>query len=41
MENIGPASRAILKIKSKNIAQPGRTTLDVVFLEIDNVGIAT
>ena len=41
MENIGPAARAIRKINSSNIAQQGRTILDVSFLEINNVCIMT
>ena len=41
MENIGPAARAIQKINSFNIAQPGKTILDVSFIEIDNVYIMT
>ena len=41
LENIGPAARAIRKINSSNIAQPGKTILDVSFLEIDNVCIMT
>ena len=35
------ADRAILNMYFTNIAQPGRTILDVSFLEIDNVSIMT
>ena len=35
------AARAIWRINSTNIAQPGTTILDVSFLEIDNVCIMT
>ena len=41
LENIGPAARAMRKINSSNIAQPGKTVLNVQFLEIDNVCIMT
>ena len=37
LESIGPAARAIRKIKSSNIAQTGKTILEVSFLEIDNI----
>ena len=41
MKNINPAAIAIQKINFTNIAQPGKTILDVSFLEIDNVCIMT
>ena len=41
LKNIGPAARAIHKINSTNTAQPGRTILDISFLEIDNVCMMT
>ena len=37
LKNIGPAARAIQKIYYINIGQPGRTILDLSFLEIDDV----
>ena len=41
LENIGPAARAMQKISSTNIAQPGRTILDESFLEFDIVCFMT
>ena len=41
LENLGPAARAIREINYTNNAQPGRTKLDVSFLEIDDVCIMT
>ena len=40
-ENIAPAARPIRRINSSNIALPGRTLLEVKFLEIENVCIMT
>ena len=41
LENIGPPARPIRKISFTNISQPGKTILDVSFLEIDNVCFIT
>ena len=41
LESIGAAARVIRNINSSNIAQLGRTILDVSFLEIDNICIMT
>ena len=40
-KNIGTTARVICKINSTNNAQPGRTILDALFLEIDIVCIMT